>query len=157
MFKHAEAVVLLVLAMLPASSVAQVLNAKLERRGNQITYSITNKSSEVFAVNEVNFVNFAKSGHGVFLYDPATKQVQIGWGTVMQSPAMRVAKPSVVALKPGAAYEQRYPLSHLTRLFIKVPRCFYLVAVYRYPKDAGSKANAVSNAIHICLDQTDES
>lgn len=152
MFKHAVAAALAILALLPAPSMAQAITTALEKRGDQITYSVTNQSREVAVVNEANFVNFAKSGHGIFLYDPVTKQVQTGWGTVLQSPRMRAAKPNVVVLSPGATYEQRYPLQHLTRLFLKVPRCFYLVAVYRHQEKPSAKANAVSNAIHICLD-----
>lgn len=143
-------VVLLFSTLIPSAFATELKFATtLKKSVGHISYVVTNVGNDAAHVNEVDFVDFDKSGHGIFLYDPYTKRVQTGWGTILRSPTMKSAKTPATLLKPGDFLELSYEIKALTRLFMNVPNCFYLVAIYRY-QSAGSKLNAVSNAVYIC-------
>lgn len=150
MKSKASVVLALLLVFGVGDATAAELTTSLKMQDGHIVYSIENRGKQSVHVYAVDFVDPHRSNHWLYMYDPATKKIRYGWGTVFQSPAQRAAEPPSVLLRPQTAMSKKFDMDRqILGLFMVRPECFYLVAVYR-DGSGKAKTNVVSNALYLC-------
>ena len=123
------------------------VQAQLARDGDHIVMAFRNISEGPICMADIRFADSDRSGMWVYLYDPATRDLQASFALVYWAP-------DVVAecrwVKPGESRTGRFRIQHVLRYFSRVPECFYLVTVYRKRSESGLVASKPSEPVRIC-------
>ncbi len=125
------------------------LEMELARDAGGYAMSVTNISKRTIALPDIALGIPEEIGYWLFLYDPATGDLQHAWHTVLRLPGKKSILPTVM-LPPGGSISQSFTSDEILSYFNLPEGCFYLVALYRKRNQDGLVASMPSNAILEC-------
>jgi hypothetical protein len=121
-------------------------------RGYRLTF--VNVSERTLHLPNVYLSDAHRSGYWLFLYEPGSKKLIQGFASVLLIPGKELP---LMAVAPGSKVEKEFEKDDLLGYFMYVPKCYYLVVLYRWPGHPEAGFSKASKPLYQCGEEMWES
>lgn len=130
------------------------LSAEIRETSKGYRLTFVNVSDRTLHLPNVYLSDAHRSGYWLFLYEPDTKKLIQGFASVLPIPGKELP---ILAVAPGKKVEKEFEKDDLLGYFMYVPKCYYLVVVYRWPGHPEAGFSRASKPLYQCGEEMRDS
>lgn len=121
-------------------------------KGYRLTF--VNVSPRTLQLPNVYLSDAHRSGYWLFLYEPGTKKLIQGFASGL--PILGKELP-LLAVSSGSKVEKEFEKDDLLGYFMYLPKCYYLVVLYRWPDHPEAGFSKPSKPLYQCGEEMRDS
>lgn len=135
------------LMIFAASAVEPPLSSSIKVDKDTYTIGIRNNSGKELKIPDISLSSAFQSGYWIFLYDPNKKKLQQGWAETLPVEGAKIPRR---VLHPTEELKMQFTKDDLHGYFMFLPKCFYLVTLYRKEWDGVMLYSEPSRPLYVC-------